>query len=131
MDFTFRFVNTFKVNQHSQLYRITILSRHFKGHIKPLKHYYCKVSIINHECTQWMICFELFCCDCFCILYQICHGEFTMERRGWHGCLNCHSFRTCAIYFMLIQATTFKSRCLHVTNVFNWWIVIVSKKLSF
>jgi hypothetical protein len=37
--------------------------RHFKGHIKPRKHYYCKVSINNHECTQWMICFELLCCD--------------------------------------------------------------------
>lgn len=33
--------------------------KHFKGHIKPRKHYYHKVSIINHECTQWMICFEL------------------------------------------------------------------------
>jgi hypothetical protein len=37
--------------------------RHFKGHIKPRKHYYCKVSIIKHECNQWMICFELLCCD--------------------------------------------------------------------
>jgi hypothetical protein len=37
--------------------------RHFKGHIKPRKHCYRKVSIINNECTQWMICFELLCCD--------------------------------------------------------------------
>jgi hypothetical protein len=111
--------------------------RHFKGHIKPRKHYYCKVSINNHECTQWMIwTFMLWLAQgneiVFVFYIKSCHGELTMEWRGWHGCLNWPwFFKTCAIYFMLIQATTFKSRCLHAANVFNWCIVIVSKKLSF
>jgi len=116
--------------------------KHFKDHIKPKKQYYCKVSIINYECTQWMICLELLCCAFmlwwaqgnvidFVFYIKSCHDELIMEWRGWCGCLNCHGFRTCAIYFMLIQAITLKSRCLHVANVFNWCIVIVSEKLSF
>lgn len=51
--------------------------RHFKSHIKPRKHYYRKVSIINHECTNGWYVFNFYVvmgtrkCDCFCILYQI------------------------------------------------------------